>query len=54
MFTGSDLGTRPARAVVNAILATMVGDTAIYVLAGWGYHQGPVGGGVVAVIAKKA
>jgi cyanuric acid amidohydrolase len=54
LFTGSDLGTRPARAVVNAILATMVGDTAIYVLAGWGYHQGPVGGGVVAVIAKKA
>lgn len=54
LLTDSDLGTRPARAVVNAVLATMVGDTAIYVSAGWGYHQGPVGGGVVAVIAKKA
>lgn len=54
LLTDSDLGTRPARAVVNAILATMVGDTAIYVSAGWGYHQGPVGGGVVAAIVRNS
>lgn len=52
LLTDSDLGTRPARAVVNAVAASVIGDTAIYVSAGWGYHQGPVGGGIVAAIVR--
>lgn len=52
LLTDSDLGTRPARAVVNATLASVVGDPAVYVSAGWGYHQGPVGGGIVAAIVR--
>lgn len=52
LLTDSDLGTRPARGVVNAVVASVVGDPAIYVSAGWGYHQGPVGGGVVAAIVR--
>lgn len=53
-LTDSDLNTRPARAVVNAVVASVVGDPSIYASAGWGFHQGPAGGGVVAVIARKA
>ncbi|MEQ8968293.1 MAG: ring-opening amidohydrolase [Azospirillaceae bacterium] len=52
LLTDSDLNTRPARAVLNAVVASVIGDPAAYVSAGWGYHQGPVGGGVVAVIAR--
>lgn len=52
LLTDSDLGTRPARAVLNAIVASVVGDPAVYVSAGWGYHQGPVGGGLVATIVR--
>lgn len=52
LLTDSDLNTRPARAVVNAVVASIVGDPAVYVSAGWGYHQGPAGGGVAAVIAR--
>jgi cyanuric acid amidohydrolase len=51
LLTDSDLNTRPARAVLNAVIASVIGDTASYVSAGWGYHQGPVGGGLVAAIA---
>ena len=52
LLTDSDLNTRPARAVLGAVVASVVGDPAIYASAGWGYHQGPAGGGMVAVIAK--
>ena len=52
LLTDLDLGTRPARAVGNAVIASIIGDPMIYVSAGWGYHQGPVGGGVVAIIAR--
>jgi cyanuric acid amidohydrolase len=52
LLTDSDLNTRPARAVLGALVASVVGDPAIYASAGWGYHQGPTGGGVAAVIAR--
>ena len=54
LLTDSDLNTRPARAVLSSVIASIVGDPAVYVSAGWGYHQGPVGGGIAAVIAKVA
>ena len=52
LLTDSDLNTRPARAVLCAVIASIVGDPAVYASAGWGYHQGPVGGGMVAVVAR--
>jgi cyanuric acid amidohydrolase len=52
LLTDSDLNTRPARAVLGALVASVAGDPAIYASAGWGYHQGPTGGGVAAVIAR--
>ena len=51
MLTDSDIiSTRHARAVVNAVIASIVGDPMIYV-SGGSEHQGPAGGGPVAVIA---
>jgi Amidohydrolase ring-opening protein (Amido_AtzD_TrzD) len=38
--------------VLSAVIASIVGDPAVYASAGWGFHQGPVGGGIAAVIAK--
>lgn len=52
LLTDSDLNTRPARAVLGTLVASVAGDPAIYASAGWGYHQGPTGGGVAAVIAR--
>lgn len=53
MNEDSDINhTRHARAVVGGVLASIVGDPMIYV-SGGGEHQGPAGGGPVAVIAKK-
>jgi cyanuric acid amidohydrolase len=52
LLTDSDLNTRPARAVLGAVVASVVGDPAIYASAGWGYHQGPTGGGVAAAIVR--
>lgn len=52
LLTDSDLNTRPSRAVLSSVIASIVGDPAIYCSAGWGYHQGPTGGGIAAVIAK--
>src|SRR6266571_4446657 len=52
MLTDSDISsTRHARAVVNAVIASIVGDPMIYV-SGGAEHQGPAGGGPVAVIAR--
>ncbi len=52
MFEDSDIGyTRHIRAVVNAVIASVTGDPMAYVSAG-AEHQGPPGGGVVAVLAR--
>ena len=52
MLTDSDISsTRHVRAVVNAVIASIVGDPMVYV-SGGSEHQGPVGGGPVAVIAR--
>jgi cyanuric acid amidohydrolase len=52
MLDDSDINsTRHARAVVNAVIASVVGDPMLYV-SGGAEHQGPAGGGPVAVIAR--
>jgi cyanuric acid amidohydrolase len=52
MLDDSDINsTRHARAVVNAVIASVVGDPMVYV-SGGAEHQGPAGGGPVAVIAR--
>jgi cyanuric acid amidohydrolase len=52
MFDDSDINyTRHIRAVVNAVVASVTGDPMCYVSAG-AEHQGPPGGGVVAVLAR--
>jgi cyanuric acid amidohydrolase len=53
MFDDSDVNyTRHIRAVVNAVVASVTGDPMCYVSAG-AEHQGPPGGGVVAVLARS-
>ena len=52
MLDDSDIhSTRHARALVGGVLAGVVGDTLLYV-SGGAEHQGPPGGGPVAIIAK--
>jgi cyanuric acid amidohydrolase len=52
MLNDSDINqTRHARAVVGAVVAAIVGDPMVYV-SGGAEHQGPAGGGPVAVIAR--
>src|SRR5262245_49651421 len=52
MFEDSDVNaTRHIRGAVNAVVASVTGDTMCYVSAG-AEHQGPPGGGVVAVLAR--
>jgi len=52
MFEDSDIGyTRHIRGVVNAVVASVTGDPMCYISAG-AEHQGPPGGGVVAVLAR--
>lgn len=52
MFEDSDISyTRHIRAVVNAVVASVTGDPMCYISAG-AEHQGPPGGGVVAVLAR--
>lgn len=54
MLEDSDIPhSRMARAVVGAVLAAAAGKTALYV-SGGAEHQGPPGGGPVAVILKVA
>jgi cyanuric acid amidohydrolase len=51
MFEDSDINyTRHIRAAVNAVVASVTGDPMCYISAG-AEHQGPPGGGVVAVLA---
>lgn len=53
MLTDSDINhTRHARAVVNAIVSSVIGDPMNYV-SGGAEHQGPAGGGPVAAIVEK-
>src|SRR5262249_56144307 len=53
MIDDSDINhTRHARAVVSAVIASVVRDPIIYVSVG-ADHQGPSGGGPVAVIARR-
>lgn len=53
MLTDSDINhTRHARAVVNGVIASVVGTPMIYV-SGGAEHQGPAGGGPIAVIVEK-
>lgn len=52
MLEDSDINhTRSARAVVNAVIASIIGDPMVYV-SGGAEHQGPDGGGPVAAIAS--
>ncbi|MBS3987124.1 MAG: ring-opening amidohydrolase [Erysipelothrix sp.] len=52
LLTDSDINhTRQARSVVNAVIASVVQDPMVYV-SGGAEHQGPDGGGPVAVIVK--
>ena len=52
MLDDSDIhSTRHARALVGGVLAGVIGDTMLYV-SGGAEHQGPAGGGPVAVIGR--
>ena len=52
MLDDSDIhSTRHARALVGGVLAGVVGDTMLYV-SGGAEHQGPAGGGPVAIIGR--
>ena len=54
MIDDSDINhTRQARAVVGAVIGSIIGDPMVYV-SGGAEHQGPSGGGPVAVIARRA
>lgn len=54
MLNDSDINhTRHARAVVGAVIASIAGDPAVYV-SGGAEHQGPAGGGPIAIIIRKA
>lgn len=53
MLDDSDIhSTRHARALVGGVLAGVIGDTMLYV-SGGAEHQGPPGGGPVAIIARS-
>jgi cyanuric acid amidohydrolase len=52
MLNDSDINsTRHARAAVGAVVASVIGTTAVYV-SGGAEHQGPPGGGPVAIVAR--
>ncbi|PYO02318.1 MAG: cyanuric acid amidohydrolase [Candidatus Rokuibacteriota bacterium] len=54
MIDDSDINhTRHARAVVGGVIASVIGDPMVYV-SGGAEHQGPSGGGPVAVIGRRA
>ena len=53
MHTDSDINhTRHARAAVGGVISAAVGDPMVYV-SGGAEHQGPDGGGPVAVIVER-
>jgi cyanuric acid amidohydrolase len=54
MLSDSDINhTRHARAVVGGVVASYFGDPMIYV-SGGAEHQGPAGGGPIAVVARRS
>ena len=54
MLDDSDIhSTRHARALVGGVLAGVIGDTLLYV-SGGAEHQGPPGGGPIAIIGKRS
>lgn len=54
VLSDSDFGTRPMRAVVNAVIASVTGDPMIYVSGGKAPHSGPAGGGPIAAVVCTA
>ena len=53
MLDDSDLGTKPARAIGNAVIVSVIGDTMNYVSGGSiDSHMGPPGGNPVAAIVR--
>ena len=53
MLDDSDIhSTRHARALVGGVLAGVMGDTLLYV-SGGAEHQGPAGGGPIAIIGQS-
>jgi cyanuric acid amidohydrolase len=53
MLDDSDIhASRHARALVGGVLAGVFGDTQLFV-SGGAEHQGPDGGGPIAVIARR-
>jgi cyanuric acid amidohydrolase len=54
MLDDSDIhSTRHARALVGGVLAGVIGDTMLYV-SGGAEHQGPAGGGPIAIIGRQS
>ena len=54
MLNDSDINsTRHARAAVGAVVASVIGNTAV-IVSGGAEHQGPPGGGPVAIVAGLA
>ena len=53
MLNDADIGNTPGPAIVNALIATVVGDTMVYVSGGEvDSHSGPPGGNPVSVIVR--
>jgi cyanuric acid amidohydrolase len=53
MLDDSDIGTKPARAIGNAVIASVVGDTMVYVSGGeTDSHSGPPDGNPIAAIIR--
>lgn len=53
MLTDDDISdTRYSRCVLGAVLASVIGDTAVYISTR-AEHHGPLGGGTLAIIARQ-
>jgi cyanuric acid amidohydrolase len=53
MLTDDDISdTRYSRCVLGAVLASVIGDTAVYISTR-SEHHGPLGGGTLAIIARQ-
>jgi len=53
MLNDADIGNTPGPAIVNALIATVVGDTMVYVSGGEvDSHSGPPGGNPISVIVR--
>ena len=53
MLNDADIGNTPGPAIVNALIASVVGDTMVYVSGGEvDSHSGPPGGNPISVIVR--